>query len=238
MLFELISSVAQAATDAASAFDLSSDMSGEVNEFAGMWSLLQHFGFHLFFVLGLIHMLYFRHSKRAEYYFTFTLISVSIFMMIFLLGSVKIKVGFALGLFAIFGIIRYRTESMPVREMTYLFVIIAMSVINALSVQIDWFTLAAVNIIFVAACLLGERSRKMKQHACKYVKYDRIDLITPEKREDMKADLETRLGVKVDHVDVGSVDFLKDMTLLKVYYYPEDGNEENTVDEMQKLPKN
>jgi len=103
MLFELISSVAQAATDAASAFDLSSDMSGEVNEFAGMWSLLQHFGFHLFFVLGLIHMLYFRHSKRAEYYFTFTLISVSIFMMIFLLGSVKIKVGFALGLFVING---------------------------------------------------------------------------------------------------------------------------------------
>lgn len=237
MLFELISTVAQAANDAASAYDLTSDMSGEVSEFAGMWSLLQHFGFHLFFVLGLIHMLYFRHSKRAEYYFTFTLISVSIFMMIFLLGSVKIKVGFALGLFAIFGIIRYRTESMPVREMTYLFVIIAMSVINALSVQIDWFTLGAVNIIFVAACLLGERSRKMRQHACKFVKYDRIDLIKPSKKAEMIADLEERLGVKIDHIDVGTVNFLKDLTLLKVYYYPEDGNEENSVDEMQKLPK-
>ncbi|MBP5716632.1 MAG: DUF4956 domain-containing protein [Bacteroidales bacterium] len=236
MLFDLISAVAQGVADAASAFDLSSD-TGEVVEFSGMVSLLQHFGFHLVFVLSLIHMLYFRHSKRAEYYFTFTLISVSIFLMIFLLGSVKIKVGFALGLFAIFGIIRYRTESMPVREMTYLFVIIAMSVINALSVQIDWLTLATVNIIFIAACLLGEQSRKMKQCACKFVKYDRIDLIKPAKREEMIADLEERLGVKIDHVDVGVVNFLKDLTLLKVYYYPVDGNEENSVDEMQKMPK-
>lgn len=202
----------------------------------GMMDLLLRFGFNLVFVLGIIHFLYFRRSRRADYYFTFALISISIFLMIFLLGSVKIKIGFALGLFAIFGIIRYRTESMPVREMTYLFVIISMSVINALAVESDWLLLTVVNVIFVASCCLGELTRKLKHTACKYVKYDRIDLIKPAKYDEMVADLEDRLGVKVVKVDVGSVNFLKDMTLLKVYYEPINGNEENSVDELTKIP--
>lgn len=102
---------------------------------AGFLELLLRFCFNLLVVSCIIHLFYYPKSKRRDYYFTFTLISISIFLMIFLLGSVKLKIGFALGLFAIFGIIRYRTESMPVREMTYLFVIIAISVINALAVE-------------------------------------------------------------------------------------------------------
>ena len=94
---------------------------------AGFLELLLRFCFNLLVVSCIIHLFYYPKSKRSDYYFTFTLISISIFLMIFLLGSVKLKIGFALGLFAIFGIIRYRTESMPVREMTYLFVIIAIS---------------------------------------------------------------------------------------------------------------
>ena len=205
-------------------------------EYHGIMDLLLHFAFNSVFVISIIHFLYFQRSRRADYYFTFALISISIFMMIFLLGAVKIKIGFALGLFAIFGIIRYRTESMPVREMTYLFVIIAMSVINALAVNTDWLTLTAVNVIFVISCILGERIVKLKHNACKYVKYDRIDLILPAKYEEMKADLEARLGVKIIKVDVGTVNFLKDMALLKVYYDPQNGNEENSVDEMSKIP--
>ena len=232
MFFNLIA----AAADAAEEMFNEAAAEGPVIEFTGLWDLLLHFGFNLVFVVGIIHFLYFRRSRRADYYFTFALISISIFLMIFLLGSVKIKVGFALGLFAIFGIIRYRTESMPVREMTYLFVIIAMSVINALAVSTDWMTLTAVNVIFVLACLLGEQTTRFKHNACKYVKYDRIDLILPAKRQEMIADLEARLGVKVIRVDVGTVNFLKDMALLKVYYEPLDGNEENTVDEMTKIP--
>jgi len=206
-----------------------------VMEFKGLTDLLIHFGFCLIFVLGIIHFLYFRRSRRADYYFTFALISISIFLMLYLLGSVKIKIGFALGLFAIFGIIRYRTESMPVREMTYLFVIIAMSVVNALAGD-DWIVLGAVNLIFVVACILGEQTRKLKHNACKYVKYDRIDLIKPAKYNDMVADLEERLGVKIIKVDVGTVNLLKDMALLKVYYEPLNENEENSVDEMSKIP--
>lgn len=230
MFFNLISFAAKMADDAEAL------MGGDepVFEFTGLWDLLLHFGFNLVFALAIIHLLYFRRSRRADYYFTFALISISIFLMLYLLGSVKIKIGFALGLFAIFGIIRYRTESMPVREMTYLFVIISMSVINAL--VHDWVNLVAVDSLFFCSCLLGEQTRKLDHNACKYVKYDRIDLILPSKKQEMIADLEARLGVKIIRVDVGTVNFLKDMALLKVYYEPLDDNEENTVDEMTKIP--
>ncbi len=197
------------------------DVTDVAMEFSGLYDMLLRFLFNCAFVIGIIHFLYFRRSRRADYYFTFALISISIFMMIYLLGSVKIKVGFALGLFAIFGIIRYRTESMPVREMTYLFVIIAMSVINALAVTTDWYTLTAVNVLFVLSCALAERTHVMKHTACKTVKYDRIDLITPDKREELKADLQKRLGLPVERVEVGDVNFLKDMAIVTVYYNPE-----------------
>src|SRR5574344_885941 len=116
---------------------------------AGFWNLLIHFFINTLVVAFIIHFFYYRKSHRRDYYFTFILISISIFMMIFLLGDVKIKVGFALGLFAIFGIIRYRTESMPVREMTYLFAIISISVINALSTTIGYMGLFCTNLVFL-----------------------------------------------------------------------------------------
>lgn len=114
-----------------------------------MGALLLRFLFNSVFIWIIIQKLYYPKSQRRDYYFTFALISVSIFFLIYLLGSVKIKVGFALGLFAIFGIIRYRTESMSVREMTYLFVIIAVSVINALAVTLSYGELLLTNVIFI-----------------------------------------------------------------------------------------
>lgn len=116
---------------------------------AGFMELILRFVLNMVVVVAIIRFFYYPKSRRRDYFFTFTLISISIFLMIFLLGSVKLKIGFALGLFAIFGIIRYRTESMPVREMTYLFVIIAISVINALSVQLSYAELTATNLLFI-----------------------------------------------------------------------------------------
>lgn len=204
----------------------------------GMEDFLLRLLLNVIVVTGIIHFLYYRKSKRSDYYFTFAIISLSTFLIVALLGTVKLKTGFALGLFAIFSIIRYRTESMPVREMTYLFAIIAISVVNALAGDaVGWLGMLAINAIFVVSIALAELTRKLKHFACKYVKYDRIDLILPSKREEMIKDLEARLGVKVVKVDVGTVNFLKDMALLKVYYEPVDGNEENTVDEMSKIPQ-
>ena len=201
---------------------------------ANMSQLLLHFLINLIFCGIIIHKLYYPKSQRRDYYFTFALISLSIFFMIFLLGSVKIKVGFALGLFAIFGIIRYRTEQMPVREMTYLFVLIAVSVINALAVTLTYGELLLTNVLFVCSIWLFEDIPWVKHVSEKLVKYDRIDLIQPEHYEEMKADLEKRLGFPIIRFEVGSVDFLKDIAMVKVFY---NGNGINSVNRMMKFPK-
>ena len=156
--------------------------------------------------------------------------------MIFLLGSVKLKIGFALGLFAIFGIIRYRTESMPVREMTYLFVIIAISVINALSVELSYAELVATNLLFVVCIWLCESNRWLKHISCKLVKYDRIELIIPQRRQELIEDLEKRTGLSVTKVEIGHIDFLRDAAILKVYYEPV-SDEINTIDSLTRIPR-
>lgn len=182
------------------------------------FTMLLRFSFNTLLVWLMIHCLYYPKSKRRDYYFTFMLISISIFFMIFLLGGVKLKVGFALGLFAIFGIIRYRTESMPVREMTYLFSIIAMSVINALATTISYAELVATNAMFLLATWFFESYILLKHVSTKLIQYDRISLIKPEKYEEMMQDLRQRTGLNITKAEVGAIDFLRDMAIVKIYY--------------------
>lgn len=203
---------------------------------AATGQLLLRFFFNTVMVWVIIHFLYYRKSHRRDYYFTFTLISISVFFLIFLLGNVKLKIGFALGLFAIFGIIRYRTETMPVREMTYLFVIIAMSVINALAVTISYAELFLTNVIFIVSIWLCESNRWLKHVSCKLVQYDRIELIKPSEREALIDDLKERTGLRIVRVEIGSVDFLRDTALLKVYY-DAPANNISTIENLVKLPK-
>jgi hypothetical protein len=192
--------------------------------------------FNTFVVWVLIHTLYYPKSRRRDYYFTFMLISISIFFLIYLLGGVKLKIGFALGLFAIFGIIRYRTESMPVREMTYLFMIISISVINALAVTVSYTELFVTNAIFLVATWLFESHRLLKHLSTKLIRYDRIELIKPENRAELIADLEARTGLKIQKVDIGGIDFLRDTAIIRISYEP-DNNEINVVDEKIKITK-
>lgn len=188
--------------------------------------MMLRFSFNTLMVWLMIHCLYYPKSKRRDYYFTFMLISISIFFMIFLLGGVKLKVGFALGLFAIFGIIRYRTESMPVREMTYLFCIIAMSVINALATTISYAELVMTNLMFLLATWFFESYILLKHVSTKLIRYDRIALIRPDKYAEMVADLEERTGLSIKKAEVGAIDFLRDMAIVKIYYYSD-----HTVDD-------
>lgn len=171
---------------------------------------------------AIVHKLYYRKSHRRDFYFSFMLMSVAIFFlvyfMIFELEDLKTKtsIGIGIGLFGIFSIMRYRTDAMPVREMTYMFIIIALSVINAIANNVSLVELLLTNtliffIIWICEC-------RLKQATFKLVQYDRIDLITPDKHNEMKADLTERLGIDVLHVEVGSVDFIRDMAMLKVYY--------------------
>ena len=197
--------------------------------------MLCRFTLNIVMVWVVVQFFYYPKSKRRDYYFTFLLIAVSIFMLIYLMDGSKIKIGAALGLFAVFGIIRYRTESVPIREMTYLFFLVALSVVNGMAQKLSIAELAAANVIFVVAVAMAESNLLAKHVACKYVKYDNIDLIRPEKRDEMIADLEKRLGVKVTNVEIGSVDFLKDSALIKVFY--EGGPAGNGTDSVTRLPK-
>ena len=187
--------------------------------------------------LVIVDRLYYKKSRRRDFYFTFMLISLAIFFlvffMIFVLEDMKAKtsIGIGIGLFGIFSIMRYRTDAMPVRALTYLFVIISLSVVNAIAASVSIVELLVTNIIVVAAIWLCEH--RLKLEPSKLVQYDRLELIKPDRSEDLKADLEMRLGLKVRKVEVGAIDMLRDMAVLRVYY---DANTvSNTVDEKMKL---
>lgn len=186
-----------------------------------------------------VHFFYYPKGRRRDYYFTFMLLSVSIFMLIALLmsNSSDVGVGAALGLFAIFGIIRYRTESVPIREMTYLFFLVALSVINGKCEEtLSIAELLTINVIFLLCAWVCENCLKSSQIGCKYVKYDNIELIKPARYDELKTDLEERLGLKILRIEVGSVDFLTDMTMLRVFYEDPE-NRIKSVDRITKLPR-
>lgn len=185
----------------------------------------------------LVHFFYYPKGHRRDYYFTFVLLSVSIFMLIYLLlgNSADMGIGAALGLFAIFGIIRYRTECVPIREMTYLFFIVALSVLNAKTGDLNFMSRIIINLIMILVVWGAENHLSAYREGCKFVKYDNIDLIQPERYEELKADLEKRLGVKITRVDVGAVDFLTDMTMLRVFYEDPD-HRIKAVDRLTKIP--
>jgi hypothetical protein len=193
---------------------------------------------------GIVHFLYFKKSKRRDFYFTFVIISLAIFFLVYLMMGMdrgKATMGVGLGLFGIFSIMRYRTDSMPVREMTYLFVVVCLAVVHAMSDQIGvddngkmvgtpLVELLTIDVITIAVITLFERFLKVE--ASKLVQYDRIELIKPERRQELIADLEERLGLKVIAVRVGAVDFLRDMAVLRVYY---EGNDSGDVKNMLKI---
>ena len=201
-----------------------------------LFELLSSFLLNTIVVFIIVHFLYYPKGRRRDYYFTFLMLSISIFMLIYLLlgNSSDMGIGAALGLFAIFGIIRYRTESVPIREMTYLFFLVALSVLNAKSGDLNFLGRLVINGVMILTVWGAERLLSNHKEGCKFVKYDNIELIKPEKHEELKQDLEARLGVKVTRVEVGAVDFLTDMTMLRVFY--EDPNKEiKSVDRLIKI---
>ena len=195
--------------------------------------LLMRFAFNLIVAWVIVRFCYYRKSQRRDYVLTFMLFSSAMFMLIFLMENVNLQIGLTLGLFAIFGVIRYRTETVPVREMTYLFVIIATSVINGLALNISYAELFAADLLIIGILWLLESRLLLRHTSAKLVLYERIDLIVPERRNEMIADLEQRLGIKIEKAEVGHVDFLRDVAFVKVYYMLTEG-EQNTIDNITK----
>ena len=186
-------------------------------------------------IMIVVRWLYYPKCKRGEFFFTYILIAISTFLLIYVLGDVNLKTGIAMGLFAMFSIIRYRTEQIAIREMTYLFVIIAISAINGLT--IDEFSLEVViliNVLFILSTWLCESKLLISHYSYKVIKYDNVNLITPDKRDELMADLEKRTGLEIIKVEVGAIDFLKDGVIIKMYYKSNEAN--NSVDTTLKTP--
>ena len=172
------------------------------------------------------------------------LISVAIFFLVYFMMGMdrgKATMGVGLGLFGIFSIMRYRTDTMPVREMTYLFIIVCLSVVHAMSdetgrtpdqVLCDTGKLLTIDIIVLIFTFICEK--RLKMQSTKLVQYDRIDLIKPDKREELKADLEERLGLDIVRIEVGGVDFLRDSAVLRITYKGKARNEVDTMYEVKK----
>lgn len=195
----------------------------------GLIEMLARFSVTMLFTFIIIGCLYYPRSKRKDWCFCFTMITVTVFLLIFLLGQEKLQIGLALGLFAIFGIVRYRTEAIAIREMSYLFMIIGIAVINGLATSVSYAELVVTNLIFVIAAGIMEFSSLKDKVNVKLVTYEKINLITPDKHDDMMADLKTRTGLDIVKFEIGHIDFLKDIALVKVYYRTADKSI-NTVD--------
>ena len=169
----------------------------------------------LLIVLGIYHVI----SKRRDYVFSFILVSTAVFLLCYLLVGVEIDLAFALGLFAIFGIIRYRTDAIPIREMTYLFIVIALSVLNALAPgSAGWLLIVGANVAVWAITFTLDRLWAIRHVATKVVIYDRVDLLSEGRRDELIKDLQQRTGVQIIRIEIGKVDLLRDTAVIKVHF--------------------
>ena len=188
----------------------------------GLTGLLLRFGINMVVLLILVRWLYYTTTRRKDYLFTYILISTVVFLLCYLLESVSLQIGFALGLFAIFGIIRYRTNPMPIKEMTYLFLVIGVSVINALTTGTGILEVIFANLAVVLITVALEKIWLLSHISSKAIVYERIDLIVPEKHDEMMEDLRQRTGIReIKKVEIGSINFLKDTCRMIIYYEPE-----------------
>jgi hypothetical protein len=188
-------------------------------------TLLFRLGVNLFFLTVIIRFLYYPKTKRKDYLFTYYLIGTITFFLCFSLKKLDIDTGMGLGLFAIFGIIRYRTDAIEIKEMTYLFLIIGVSVVNSLaSNKVSVSEMLLINGTVTLLTFGLENLWLLKHETRKIITYERIDLIKPELHAEMRADLEERTGLKINRFEIGKIDFLRDVAQVRIYYYSSDQN--------------
>ncbi|MAQ69720.1 MAG: DUF4956 domain-containing protein [Flavobacteriales bacterium] len=187
------------------------------------WRLILKTIFNLSIILLLVRGIYYPITKNKDYLFTYLLISLTVFVLCVLLDDVKLQLGFALGLFAIFGIIRYRTDPIPIKEMTYLFLVIGVSVVNALAnKKISHAELLFANLVIVFVTYGMERLWLLKHESRKNITYEKIELIVPEKHDELLIDLKNRTGIDIIRFEIKRIDFLRDTANICIYYYDKD----------------
>jgi hypothetical protein len=181
--------------------------------------LLFKFGINFIFLIVIVRLIYYRIKDDKDYVFTFIMFNILTFFICFLLRKVPMQMGFALGLFAVFGILRYRTEAIPIRQMTYLFIVIGISMINALSNKsVSIFELIFTNGFITLITYLIDRVWFQTIEESKNILYEKIDLIKPENQEDLIKDLKERTGLPIHAVKIVKIDFLRDTASITIYY--------------------
>lgn len=174
-------------------------------------------------VFALVRVIYFPTHRRKDYLVTFFLINILIFFVCIVMNDVKMNMAFAFGLFAIFGILRYRTEQLPIKEMTYLFMVIAVAVLNSLAgKKISFAELMLVNGSIVVATYLLEKVFLLKHESRKSITYEKIENVKPENHEALIADLKERTGLEINRIQIGKIDFLRDTVKIIIFYHEDD----------------
>jgi hypothetical protein len=182
-------------------------------------SLLTRFSLNLIVIIAIVVGLYAKTSKRKDFYFSYIAVSMVIFLLCFLLVSVKIELGFALGLFAVFGIIRYRTDAIPIKEMTYLFVVIAISVINALAnKKISYAELITTNLLIVVGLYILEKILNLRQEIMYRILYEKVENVQVGREEELLADLKLRTGKNIKRFEIERIDFLRDVAYINIFF--------------------
>ncbi|MFI3266142.1 MAG: DUF4956 domain-containing protein [Rikenellaceae bacterium] len=187
------------------------------------WELLLRFSLNTVVILLILQLIYLKNSKRKDFYFSYMAVGVVVFLLCFLLNSVKLELGFALGLFAIFGIIRYRTDAIPIKEMTYLFVIIGVAVVNALAnKKVSYAELFFTNFAIFTGLWLLEKCLKLKQEGSLRVIYENIDNVHADNHSLLMQDLKDRTGVDIERFEIEKIDYLRDVAIITVYFHASD----------------
>jgi len=176
-------------------------------------------------VFVLVRFVYFPIYKHRELFFTFFIFNLIIFLICFLLNKVELSMGAAFGLFAVFSMLRYRTEDISIKDMTYLFLVIAMGLIAAVTKIKDtndlyeYIFLAIVNAIIILITYLLESNLLMKKEFVKIINYENINLVQSNREAELIADISARIGINVHRISIQKIDFLRDAAQIKIYYY-------------------
>ncbi|WP_372745675.1 DUF4956 domain-containing protein [Lutibacter sp.] len=184
------------------------------------YKMIFRFCINIFFLTIIIRFLYYKNSKRKDYLFTYYMISLIVFFLCFTLKKYNLDIGMALGLFAIFGIIRYRTDTIPIKEMTYLFVVIGISVINSLAnKKMSYSEIVLANTLIIFVLTIIEKFWYLKNEVSKNIVYGNLENIKPENYNFLKLDLETKTGLTINRVSIGDIDLKKNTSKITIYYF-------------------
>ena len=185
--------------------------------------LLARLALNMLFTAIVVRLVYYRLYRSRDYVFTYFLINLVTFSLAYLLSNVPIELGFALGLFAVFGILRYRTEAIRVRNLTYLFVVIGIALLNALANGgITLAELLIANAVIVGTVGVLEAAPFSGREESRMVQYDRLDLLNPDAAADLLDDLRKRTHLPVERFEIGDVDLLRDSADITIHYRSEE----------------